>query len=379
MLIVMRGPQRAWFTACALMCALLAGCGKSRVPSAIDGVAHTGAGADGANDAGSAAEADTGSAAGGAGAAAASGAGSTGGASAAGEDAGSAGSADAQTPAPDCKRPWYQCAVVCSRNLIQGATRTFGECAGDCSFTLELRPTVVLDGGTCADLYAVLTVQNTDGSTWIHEGALTHAAWERLAVLSMDLAAVRNTLPAVSGCPDCADGGAASIVLSGFDQLTQTFAYEYDNPPAALRDADEFLQALIDELRACAGSRLSSCQSMELDPAPDTDPNPAACTFVYSSATSAVSCSMPPDSERACAIAAECLCHSGVLQGAPLDVDACVTSWLMPRGAVTFTDVCTQGQTDLTRPLPSALASFASAYDATVSTSAECDVVSAYY
>jgi hypothetical protein len=373
MLVAMARPHRARITACTLMCALLASCGKSRVPSAIDAAPRTVAGADGPNDAGGAA----GTAGGGAGMAAA--ASSAGHASAAGEDGGSAGSAGAQPPATDCRRPWYQCPIVCSQQLIQGATRSFGECDGECSFMLELRPTVVLDGGTCVDLDATLTVQNTDGSTWVYAGSLTAAAWERLALLSMDLAAVRSTLPAVSGCPDCADGGAASVVLSGLDQLTETFAYPYDDPPAALRQADEFLQALIDELRACAGSLLASCESMMLDPGPDTDPNAAACRFVYSSASSVVSCSMPPESERACAIAADCLCRSGILQDGPLDIDACVDSWLTPRGAVTFADVCTQGQTDLTGPLPSALASFASAHDATVSTSDECDAVSAYY
>jgi hypothetical protein len=45
----------------------------------------------------------------------------------------------------------------------------------------------------------------------------------------------------VSGCRDRAD--AVSIVLGGLDRLTQSFAYEYGNPPAALCEADESLHA----------------------------------------------------------------------------------------------------------------------------------------
>jgi hypothetical protein len=370
--------HRAKSTACALMCAMLASCSTSRAPGVADGAAQSDAGADGSSDdAGGAA--NTGSAAGAVGAAAQSGEADAGSASGTGGEVGSAGTAGVEPPVPSCRLPWYQCPDICSPPLIEGATRTFGECSGNCSFTLQLRPIIVLDEGSCADLYATLTVQNTDGSTWIYEGTLSARTWERLAMLSIDLAGARSALPAVSGCPDCADGGAASVVLGGLDQLTETFAYEYDNPPAALRDADEFLQALIDDLLFCEGSLLESCQAIEQDSDPDADPNAPACTFVYSSGSSAVSCSLPPDTERACATAAACLCQGGILQDAPLDLDACVTSWLTPRGAITFADVCTQGQTDLTETLPSALATFADAYDATVSTSPECDALSAYY
>jgi hypothetical protein len=228
-------------------------------------------------------------------------------------------------------------------------------------------------------VFASLTVQNTDGSRRSYEGTLTEAAWERLAALSVDLEAARFAIPAVSGCPDCADGGTGTIVIRGVDQLTQTLAYEYGDPPVELRAAHDFLQGLIDELLACEGPLLESCSLQVIDPDPDMPHDVTECAFVYASGTSAVSCTLPVDAERPCALAVECLCQSQVLEGAPVNVDACTASWLTPRGAITFTDVCTPGQTDMTPTLASALASFASAYGATVMTSLECDGVSAYY
>jgi hypothetical protein len=375
--------NRAMITVCSLLCALLTSCSKSRPPSRIDAT-QAGAGA-AMNGASSAAGAGAKSAAG---ASASSAAGASGTASDAGRAAGApaaAGSAEAggsggmEAPSSGCTGPWYKCGGVCPAQLIlQGATRNLGECIGDCWFDLNLSTAVVLDVGSCAEVHASLTVQNTDGSRRTYEGVLTEAAWERAMSLSIDIAAERAAIRAVSGCPDCADGGSAAIVIQGVDQLSETFTYEYDNPPAALRAADEFMQALIDELLACEGALLESCMLMPATDV-DVDPGPPACTFAYNSMTSAVSCSMPLDVERPCAVAVGCLCQSGILDANSTDIDTCVESWLTPRGAVTFTDVCTQGQTDLTGTLSSALTSFASAYGDTVMTETDCDVVSAYY
>jgi hypothetical protein len=376
--------ERAVIAACALLCATvaLASCGKSRVPSALEDAEQTDAGA----RAGGAARAGSGrgsESAAGQGSAASSAAGASsdaGASSAAGAGTGSGGSAGAQPPVSSCGGPWYRCKDVCSGPRIEGASRMLGECAGDCYFALELRSTIVLEDGGCPDTLATLTVQSIDGRRRTHEGALTDAAWERYALLSRELLAARDEAAAASGCADCADRDTGRIVITGVDQLTQTFQYEYRNPPSILRAAHDFLQALIDELLACEGPLLDRCHEVELDFDPDMPTDAPQCTFLYSAGTNAVSCSMPLDAERPCELAATCLCQSGsVLPASPPDVASCVASWLTPRGAITFSDVCTQGQTGLTPTLTSALLSFASAYGATVTTNPECDVVSAYY
>ncbi len=68
------------------------------------------------------------------------------------------------------------------------------------------------------------------------------------------------------GCPDCADGGAASLTLVGLDG-TLRIVYEYHRPPPEIAALHTFLHSAMDVLRVCSGDS-------SVTPADGCDPLP---------------------------------------------------------------------------------------------------------
>jgi hypothetical protein len=162
-----------------------------------------------------------------------------------------------------CPRAWYKCRDVCpGKFVLQGGGRRSGECQGECGFALTITPTIVLDEGSCIGTNGTLTVQSTAGANRSVLFSLTEPAWEKLARISLTLEGAQ--LAAVTGCPGCAGGAAAWIDTRqtvGGDPMSSR--YELGAPPAALREADAFVQALIDQARVCRGELLEGCLSRD--------------------------------------------------------------------------------------------------------------------
>lgn len=137
-------------------------------------------------------------------------------------------------------------------SILGGAGRFFGQCTEACESRLSIYASPLLVIGAC-DLaeVEVCTGDSRNPNCTTATGALTAAGHDRARELA---AALRNVpLAPVYGCPDCADGGAASLVIIR-DSATFETTYEYSNPPEVLEAADVFMQGLIDDLRACRSS-----------------------------------------------------------------------------------------------------------------------------
>jgi hypothetical protein len=157
--------------------------------------------------------------------------------------------------------PWYQCADHCPSDWsLAGGGRSFGECAGDCSFDLTLTQPSAPAGGSCpGTLTGHLQVKNTTGKPDRYvEFALTPDAFEEAMQLSRATASL--ALEPVMGCPDCADGGRATIKRS-LAGSSEEFAYEFGTYrlPPVLRGVHRFVQQLIDQANVCRGGLLASC------------------------------------------------------------------------------------------------------------------------
>jgi hypothetical protein len=240
---------------------------------------------------------------------------------------------------------------------------------------------IPLEGnGDCVAISVSLVVHTTDGRLLSFSSTLSEQAWEQLAGISRALQGV--ALAPMTGCPDCADGGTASVTLRAGDGSTQDYSYGYGKPPQPLRDADAFIQALIDQMRACKGPMLATCSASISTSDPDAPAGTGSyCTFTYEKPQdrSAVQCSFPVGIDAPCREAVRCLCSSDAFDPGRVDLQACVDSWLAPRGAPTFADFCASDTASATRSLSEALSDFAQTYKATVNAAPECGKVRAYY
>ena len=81
-----------------------------------------------------------------------------------------------------------------------------------------------------------------------NQGTLTERGENRLAFLTM---AIPGGLSDRYGCPDCVDGGAATLTLSGSDEMIHV-TYEYSRPPPELVDLHDFLYSVMDALTTCS-------------------------------------------------------------------------------------------------------------------------------
>lgn len=114
---------------------------------------------------------------------------------------------------------------------------SFGLCLGPCNGTLDV------DGRALSYL-----VESRTGELFAdNRGELTSTGVSRLRSI---LAALPKELLDTYGCPDCADAGAAYVVVSR-DGSSQRSHYEYPSPPRELAALDAFLKDVMDALGSC--------------------------------------------------------------------------------------------------------------------------------
>lgn len=117
---------------------------------------------------------------------------------------------------------------------------SFGSCLGYCADTMSfVGQSVFLQSDS----------NESPDDLIVSEGIIDSTATASLLAAVESLASV--DLAEVYGCPDCADGGAASIGLQG-----SVHTYEFANPPPELAMADELLMTLRESLRTCESSDL---------------------------------------------------------------------------------------------------------------------------
>lgn len=126
---------------------------------------------------------------------------------------------------------------------VTGYETSFGMCGGWC------RQAVAIDG---VDLVLVAT-DRMEGREATTSGTLTDQGVQRLTEVAADV--VPAALDEVYGCPDCADGGAASLTFStGGDVVTST--YDFGGPPPELTDADALGAEILEAMRTCTSTGL---------------------------------------------------------------------------------------------------------------------------
>jgi hypothetical protein len=149
-----------------------------------------------------------------------------------------------------------------AESVLLGARRSFGECAGACTFELVIGAGL----GACSEVALSISGPGAPDPLAMNRGDLTSAGVFRTRRLAELLEGVE--LAPTYGCPDCADGGASRLFLrrQGVESMHD---YDFMDPPAVLADADAFLQGLIDALRSCQGND-------SLTPAADCTASPSA-------------------------------------------------------------------------------------------------------
>lgn len=150
------------------------------------------------------------------------------------------------------------CGAVCSETtpsmcvdqsydvIVAGGGRSFGECIEGCISRLSFG--FPADGAQCDRAVVEVCDNNFDGVCSMHEGTLTaegHAAARGVAQALMGVELMEQY-----GCPDCADGGASSVILQR-GRFRSEHTYETGNAPAVLGEADRLVSGVIDALRGC--------------------------------------------------------------------------------------------------------------------------------
>lgn len=153
------------------------------------------------------------------------------------------------------------CPQVCPKHLVlAGGTRVLMSACKDCNFSIGFDFTPALQDLECLSAEADLVVQSSDGSRREARAGLTQAAWAHLGAISLALEGA--TIDAPAKCKDCP--GKASVRFHPADAMQGVVSAEHEypigEPPAALRDADKFIQSLIDQLVACSGPAIRDCE-----------------------------------------------------------------------------------------------------------------------
>jgi hypothetical protein len=270
------------------------------------------------------------------------------------------------------------CPDVCPERLVlTGGTRNLGHCGGDCGFNLSFDFTRGLETSACVQLSAELVIHGSDIRGRKAQAALTKDAWDQLAEISADLEDA--TIEPATSCADCV--GKASVRFHPRDAMQGMVSVEREypagKPPAALQAADTFVQTLIDQLAVCRGPQIDTC---EIHETPEPSDPAHTCSFSFKSGGSSFACNVPFDADAPCRVAVECLCGNGALSGPSGDMSGCVDAWLRSRSSArSFADVCTEGKTDATQSLWTALIEFGNANGYTAGAAADCDQVQAFY
>jgi hypothetical protein len=299
----------------------------------------------------------------------ASGAGGTSGAA-----AGSAGSTPAVaggTAEPACET-WYRCHEACQGLALVGGGRALQNCTGaECVFELHFEPQIAPGAAECRAMSVRFAARGMAMGSVPRElrTELDERAWERLATIAraLDLDALRPT-----ECLECESRDTALLTLQRPEEQPQQLFYPLGVPPPAAREADEFVQMLIDELWA-------SCNSVAgEDPCAD---DVGACRIVYANTQRGTeqACKIDPMDPSPCMTALECLCGGDVLPPSGDSLEQCIAWWLTPRDAPTLTDFCTHSAPSATRTLTDALNAFAMSYDSHVTHTGQCWSIRANY
>lgn len=118
---------------------------------------------------------------------------------------------------------------------------SFGFCLGPCRGVLSL---------SGDELSYQVTDRTGEQLLAESQGALSSSGSTRLKTL---LAALPVELLAQYGCPDCADAGAAWVVVQR-GSSGQRSDYEYPNPPSEVAALDAFLRDVMQALGDCRSS-----------------------------------------------------------------------------------------------------------------------------
>ena len=125
-----------------------------------------------------------------------------------------------------------------------GAGWSFGMCGGYCMVDLSL------EGD---ELVLIGRSRFNEEPLYINRGTATAKALERLGAAIDELNP--ETLQSVYGCPDCADGGAAYVVLN-WQGVTTRHEMDFGRPPDLFADLYGLAMAMINSLEACESDRL---------------------------------------------------------------------------------------------------------------------------
>ena len=206
--------------------------------------------------------------------------------------------------------PWYASGEVCpGRFLIEGGGRSLSSCTGDCTLDLRLSPTQAADKRTCESVWTELKVTTAEGGGRTHFALLSADAWARLATLSIALEPELETIRSIGECHPCPPVDMSSLkVLSG-GPSAQYVAYQRGDAPLVIREADAFVQTVIDDMLSCAGPSIVDCR-MRVQPPVIAD----LCRFSYSNAQFGTTCEIELSVAAPCRAAARCLCMGGILE-----------------------------------------------------------------
>ena len=136
--------------------------------------------------------------------------------------------------------------------IVAGGGTSFGECAGLCVNRVTISPSPLLVIGACDGIELTACEHGQpDQECQRRRGRMTQQGHERARDLARALTGV--PLQRVYGCPDCADGGAATMQVIR-NNVAFDVTYEFGNPPDVLAEADTFVQQLQADLAACRSS-----------------------------------------------------------------------------------------------------------------------------
>jgi len=128
--------------------------------------------------------------------------------------------------------------------LLVGAGWSFGMCLGLCNADLVVQAEGLM-----------LTARDRENGEplYVNRGSLTLVGLKRIASALEHLSGV--ALDPTYGCPDCADGGAAYLVLTR-DEVTSRHDMEFGRPPEVLAELQGLVAQVIDALERCASNDL---------------------------------------------------------------------------------------------------------------------------
>ncbi len=127
---------------------------------------------------------------------------------------------------------------------LVGAGWSFGMCGGYCTADLLVEgENVVVTGGGWT----------SEEPLYVNRGILTEKGRRRIGSELARL--VGRPLESVYGCPDCADGGAAYLVLER-EGMASRHEMEFGRPPEALAELHGLAMAIIDALESCESDEL---------------------------------------------------------------------------------------------------------------------------